>query len=94
MTDTDIKDIKSKSVKGMVALTARTFTLQIVGFVATFLLTLLLTPSIFGVYYVVSAVISFLGYFSDIGLAAALVQKRMILLQKIFRRPLPSSSFW
>ncbi len=76
MTDTDIKDIKSKSVKGMVALTARTFTLQIVGFVATFLLTLLLTPSIFGVYYVVSAVISFLGYFSDIGLAAALVQKK------------------
>lgn len=76
MTNIDIKDIKHKSVKGMVALTARTFTLQIVGFVAMFLLTLLLTPSIFGVYYVVSAVISFLGYFSDIGLAAALVQKK------------------
>lgn len=76
MTDADIKDIKHKSVKGMVALTARTFTLQIVGFVAMFLLTLLLTPSIFGVYYVVSAVIAFLGYFSDIGLAAALVQKK------------------
>ena len=76
MENPDIKDIKSKSVKGMVALTTRTFTLQIVGFVATFLLTLLLTPTIFGVYYVVSAVISFLGYFSDIGLAAALVQKK------------------
>jgi len=76
MENPDIADIKSKSVKGMVALTTRTFTLQIVGFVATFLLTLLLTPTIFGVYYVVSAVISFLGYFSDIGLAAALVQKK------------------
>lgn len=71
-----MSSIKSKSLKGVVALTARTFVLQIIGFVATFFLTLLLTPSIFGVYYVVSAVISFLGYFSDIGLAAALVQKK------------------
>lgn len=76
MSTFDLADIKSKSVKGVVALTARTFTLQIIGFIATFFLTLLLTPSIFGVYYVVSAVISFLGYFSDIGLAAALVQKK------------------
>ena len=76
MTEPTISTIKSRSVKGVVALTARTFTLQIIGFIATFFLTLLLTPSIFGVYYVVSAVISFLGYFSDIGLAAALVQKK------------------
>lgn len=76
MLKLNIAEIKSKSVKGVVALTARTFTLQIIGFIATFFLTLLLTPSIFGVYYVVSAVISFLGYFSDIGLAAALVQKK------------------
>lgn len=76
MLKLNIAEIKSKAVKGVVALTARTFTLQIIGFIATFFLTLLLTPSIFGVYYVVSAVISFLGYFSDIGLAAALVQKK------------------
>lgn len=72
----DIELIKRRSVKGVMALTARTFTLQIIAFGATFLLTLFLTPEIFGVFYVVSAIISFLGYFSDIGLAAALVQKK------------------
>lgn len=76
MPDIDIELIKRRSVLGVVALTARTFVLQIVAFGATFLLTLFLTPEIFGVFYVVSAIISFLGYFSDIGLAAALVQKK------------------
>lgn len=76
MKDIDIATLKKRSIVGIVALTTRTFFLQIVAFGATFLLTLLLTPATFGVFYVVSAVMSFLGYFSDIGLAAALVQKK------------------
>lgn len=76
MQDVDIALIKKKSLTGVIALTSRTFLLQIVAFFATFLLTIFLTPSIFGIFYVVSAIISFLGYFSDIGLAAALVQKK------------------
>lgn len=76
MPDIDIELIKKRSVIGVVALTARTFFLQIIAFASTFLLTLFLTPDVFGIFYVVSAIISFLGYFSDIGLAAALVQKR------------------
>jgi len=76
MPDININEIKKRSVVGVVALTARTFVLQIVAFGATFLLTLFLSPEIFGVFYVVSAIISFLGYFSDVGLAAALVQKK------------------
>lgn len=76
MPDIDIELIKRRSVVGVVALTARTFLLQIVAFGATFLLTLFLSPDIFGVFYVISAIISFLAYFSDIGLAAALVQKK------------------
>lgn len=76
MPDIDLEVIKKRSVVGVVALTVRTFILQVVAFGATFLLTLFLTPDVFGVFYVVSAIISFLGYFSDIGLAAALVQKK------------------
>lgn len=76
MPEIDIELIKKRSVIGVVALTARTFLLQIIAFGSTFLLTLFLSPDTFGVFYVVSAIISFLGYFSDIGLAAALVQKR------------------
>lgn len=76
MQELDIATLKKRSIVGVVALTTRTFLLQIIAFASTFLLTLLLTPSTFGIFYVVSAVMSFLGYFSDIGLAAALVQKK------------------
>jgi PST family polysaccharide transporter len=72
----DAQQIKKSSVRGVVALTTRTLILQFVAFGATFLLTLYLSPDIFGVFYIVSAVIAFLTYFSDIGLAAALVQKK------------------
>lgn len=82
MPEIDIELIKKRSVVGVVALTARTFFLQIIAFGSTFLLTLFLTPDTFGVFYVVSAIISFLGYFSDIGLAAALVQKRDDITQE------------
>ncbi|MDO8451415.1 MAG: oligosaccharide flippase family protein, partial [bacterium] len=76
MRNADIKILKRKSTTGVVALTSRTFILQIIAFVSTALLTWFLSPSVFGVFYVVSAIIAFLGYFSDIGLAAALVQKK------------------
>ncbi len=76
MDETNIESIKKKSVTGIVALTSRTFLLQLIAFGATFLLTIYLTPSVFGIFFVVSAVISFLSYFSDIGLAAALIQKK------------------
>ncbi|MBI3576780.1 oligosaccharide flippase family protein [Candidatus Gottesmanbacteria bacterium] len=68
--------IKKKAVSGVLALTSRTFLLQLIAFAATFLLTIFLSPAIFGVFYVVSAIIAFLGYFSDVGLAAALIQKK------------------
>ncbi|MEJ2441733.1 MAG: oligosaccharide flippase family protein [Patescibacteria group bacterium] len=41
-----------------------------------FLLTFFLDPSQFGVFYIVSAIVNFLAYFSDVGLAAALIQKK------------------
>jgi len=76
MDEINIEAIKKKSVTGILALTSRTFILQLIAFGATFLLTIYLTPSVFGIFFVVSAVISFLSYFSDIGLAAALIQKK------------------
>ncbi|MFH0864204.1 MAG: oligosaccharide flippase family protein [Candidatus Gottesmanbacteria bacterium] len=76
MDEIGIEEVKKRAVKGILALTSRTFILQLISFLTTFLLTIFLAPSIFGVFFVVSAVISFLGYFSDIGLAAALVQKQ------------------
>ena len=76
MQETEFAEVKGKIVSGVFALTTRTLILQIISFIATFILTILLTPAVFGVFFVVSAVISFLSYFSDIGLAAALIQKK------------------
>ncbi|HUD05232.1 MAG TPA: oligosaccharide flippase family protein [Patescibacteria group bacterium] len=76
MEEVDIAVITKRSIRGVFALTSRTFVIQIVSFLANFLLTIFLSPAIFGVYFVVSAAIAFLSYFSDIGLAAALIQKK------------------
>ena len=72
----DIELIKRRAVSGVVTLTLRTIFIQLFTFLATFILTILLDPSIFGIFFVVSALINFFIYFSDIGLAAALVQKK------------------
>lgn len=71
-----------KAFAGIVALTSRTFILQVIAFGATFLLTIFLSPAVFGIFYVVSAMVAFLGYFSDIGLAAALIQKKEALTRQ------------
>jgi O-antigen/teichoic acid export membrane protein len=82
MEELDIAAVTKRSIHGIVALVSRSFFIQIVSFVINFFLTILLTPSVFGVYYVVTAVIAFLQYFSDIGLAAALIQKKDSLTQE------------
>ena len=76
MREGDYLEIKGKIVAGVLALTSRTLLLQIISFASTLILTILLSPAVFGIFFVVSALMSFLGYFSDIGLAAALIQKK------------------
>lgn len=76
MEEVDISLVTKRSIRGVFALTSRTFFVQLVGFISTLILTIFLSPSIFGIFFVVSAAIAFLSYFSDIGLAAALIQKK------------------
>jgi len=78
----DLENIKRRSIAGILAITSRTFLLQILAFVATFLLTIFLEPQEYGIFFIVSAVVNFLVYFSDVGLAAALIQKKDKLQQK------------
>lgn len=68
--------VKRRAVGGAAILTLRNLFLQTVAFFATALLTYFLHPSEFGVFFLVSAVVNFLAYFSDIGFAAALIQKK------------------
>src|SRR3989344_6438699 len=48
------------------------------GLVANLVLTILLSPKTFGIYITVLSIIALLNYFSDIGLAASLIQKKDI----------------
>ena len=72
----EVNEIKRRSVSGVLALISRTFVIQIISFVATLALTIFLDPNIYGIFYLVSSVVNFLAYFSDVGLAAALIQKK------------------
>ena len=72
----DLELIKKRAIAGVVTFTLRTFFIQVFSFSATFLLTILLDPAIFGIFFLVSALINVFIYFSDIGLAAALIQKK------------------
>lgn len=68
--------IAKKSVKGLFPLVSRTFLVQLLSVVASFILTVFLDPASFGIFFVVSAIVVFLNYFQDIGLAASLIQKK------------------
>lgn len=72
----NFSEIKRRSVIGVATLTSRTLILQVIALISTFILTVLLDPAVFGIFFVVTAVVNFLNYFSDIGLAAALIQKK------------------
>lgn len=74
----ETQEVKSRSVKGMMALLARTGFLQVVAVGATLALTIFLEPAEFGVFAIIAAAVDILVYFSDIGLAGALIQKHSI----------------
>lgn len=81
MEELDIAVITKRSIQGVFAFVTRTFFIQLITFGVNLLLPLYLSPATFGIYFLVTAVIAFLQYFSDIGLAAALVQKKEALTE-------------
>lgn len=68
--------VKKRSVRGIIVLTGRTFIIQVISLVSQLFLFAYLGRYEFGVFAIVSAIINFLVYFSDVGLAAALIQKK------------------
>lgn len=76
MEETTLQEIKQKTTSGVFFLTIRNIGIQAVSVVGFFLLTILLGTSDVGLFAIVSESVSILGYFSDIGLAAALIQQK------------------
>ena len=84
-SEISLEAVKSRAVKGVVVLTGRTFLLSVLSLAATGFLTVFLEPAEFGVFWIVSAIVNFLAYFSDVGLAAALIQKKEVPEEKDLR---------
>jgi len=76
LTSEQIVAIKKKSVSGVVSYLGRTLFLQAVGLAAASILSLTFEAEDFGIYGIVIQIIGLLTFFSDIGLAAALIQKK------------------
>ena len=78
----NLETVKGRTVKGIVALTQQYFGVYVITIVAYFFLGKFLNPVLFGIFGIVSAIINFLVYFSDIGLAASLIQKKEQITQE------------
>jgi O-antigen/teichoic acid export membrane protein len=76
LSASEVGEIKQKSVKGAISYFFRTVVLQGLGIVSAIVLSVYFSAEDFGVYGLVVQVIGLLTFFSDIGLAAALVQKK------------------
>lgn len=75
-TEETIRNIKKRSVAGVVAHTLRTVALQLIALVASLLLAVFLSPADFGIFFSVTALVNLFVFLSDVGLAASLIQKK------------------
>lgn len=73
-----VDQIKSRSVFSASTLVAQSFYSAVLGFVAFFILTLKAGVYLLGIYNTVLAMMAFFNYFTNLGLAAAIVQKKDI----------------
>lgn len=72
------KHYKRKTIISTLSLFFQSGYSAVLGFFANLVLTIVISPSSFGVYITVLSLISIFNYFSDIGLSAALIQKKEI----------------
>ncbi|MFZ5376076.1 MAG: oligosaccharide flippase family protein [Patescibacteria group bacterium] len=77
LSQEEINSIKKRSISGIISYFLRTIILQGIGLAAAFVLSKFFIPEDFAVYGFVVQIIGLLTFFSDIGLAAALVQKKL-----------------
>ncbi len=78
--DTDIHhgNLKKHTVISTLSLFFQSGYSALLGLVANLVLTIIVSPAIFGIYITVLSIMAVFNYFSDIGLAASLVQKKEV----------------
>lgn len=73
----DIQTINKKLLSGIFTLTFRRVVLYLIRFVTIgLILASILPPSIIGIFNIANSILTFFTFFSDIGLAAAIIQKK------------------
>lgn len=82
MEEINLQEIKHQTTSSVIFLSLRNIGIQAVSFLGFFLLTYILGTSEVGIFAIVAESVGILGYFSDIGLAAALIQQRTEVTQK------------
>lgn len=85
----DFQEIKARSLGSIGSLVKRQVVTKLVYLVSTIVLARLLTPQAFGVYAIIAFVVQFFSTFGDVGLGAALIQKKAKLTQEEL-----STTFW
>jgi len=83
------QDLKKKSIAGMAALFVRQILVKVIFFVGNIILARILAPEIFGIYAIVNFVVTFFSTFGDVGIGAALIQKKGELNKEEL-----STTFW
>jgi len=78
LDEVELQDVKRKSVSGAFSYIVRTLFLNGLGIVTAMVLSGYFSPEDFGIYGYVTQFIGLLVFFSDIGLAASLIQKKVI----------------
>lgn len=76
MENKEIENIKAQTTHSVLFLTLRNFGIQGISTLGFFLLTILLGTGDVGLFAIVAESIGILGYFSDVGLASALIQQK------------------
>lgn len=73
----ELQEINKKIKRGILTLTFRRLVIYAIRFVAiNLVLARFLDPSIIGIFNIANSILAFFGFFSDIGLAAAIIQKK------------------
>src|SRR5512147_1620667 len=76
VTTNDFAELKKKSLTGIGSLMGRQFLVYGVMFVGNIVLARILLPQTFGIYAIVTFIVQFFSTFSDVGIGAALIQKK------------------
>jgi len=81
--NSEMGSLKKKSIQSTIGLFFQSGYASLLGLVANLVLTILLSPATYGIYITTLSIISLLNYFSDIGMAASLIQRKDITREDV-----------